>query len=85
MKWFLISPQYHLPVLIPAFYGELRGRLGRQDYIIFPFPEERKKVKSARGDFWKEGTCGHSLFYYFVVIFMLKDVKEESYIAWLHE
>jgi len=44
VKWFLISPQYHLP--------ELRGRLGRQDYIIFPFPEERKKVKS---------TCGGSL------------------------
>ncbi len=26
MKWFLISPQYHLPVLIPAFYGELPQR-----------------------------------------------------------
>ena len=26
MKWFLISPQYHLPVLIPAFHGELRDR-----------------------------------------------------------
>jgi len=56
VKWFLISPQYHLPELprrnrlrIPQ--GR-RGRLGRQDYIIFPFPEERKKVKS---------TCGGSL------------------------